>query len=171
MAVIRMLTLSLTLAYASLCMLESFSVMFFPCIRKDEFWQPQVYTFMTCNPKGRETICLPYPYIEFIQISTLMKLLGSHVSPLYNSHWSRRRSTYEWASLGHGVPTLVAKVVGHLDKCINNTWRLAGGSQGRASRKTKAICSRRRVAWPRPDLDISLFPSSWYLLSTPTSSC
>lgn len=77
--VTRVLTFS-CLGSAPLCILESFSVRFFPCVRKDGFWQPQVYIFMSRNPKGRETICLPNPYIESIQISIRVNFLGSQAS-------------------------------------------------------------------------------------------
>lgn len=72
--------LILAIGSAPLSMLESFSGRLSPCVRKDGFWQPQVYIFMTCYPTGRETICLLYPYVKSIQSSLLVELLRSHAS-------------------------------------------------------------------------------------------
>lgn len=148
--------------------MESFSIGFFPCVREDGFWQPQVYIFRTCNPTGKETICLPYPYIKSIQNSILVKSLGSCDST-WITHVDGRQEHIWLDQLGHMIPTAVARVVGCLDRHINITRRLEVGSQGRSTGTKKAMFSLevgKKGSLAKARFGYCIVPHPWYHLST-----
>lgn len=126
------------------------------------------FFFMSCNPKGRATICPPYPYIKSIQIAILVKLLGSH-APTCTAHVDQGHEYISLDELGHVVPTLVARVVGHLDRYISMTWKLDVGSQGTTAETTKTMFSpqvEKKNSLAKARFVYCIAPCPWYHLST-----
>lgn len=81
------------------------------------------------------TIYFIYPNLHASDIA------GVTFFHLHDSHRSRREECIWLDESGHVVPTLMARVVGHLDRHISITGRLEVGSQGTSTGTTKTMFS------------------------------
>lgn len=165
-AAMRMLTLSLPLGSAPLCMTAwtSSPSGFLHVSGNMVSGSPKPPFVWLAIQKRRETICLPYPYTISIQIFTLVELLGSHASTCttHIDHgvghiWLGKSGQWGAHSYNKG-----SRTPGKTDQYYT---KAGSGFTGRGTGTTKAVCSLwvgKKESWPRSDLSATLFPTQGF---------